>query len=301
MDNIEHDEYNPKKRKRNDENLEYDEIDDYEFEQFLQDEFSHEYNDSNIAIMVITTHGSILSKKNKNNLIEPQIIHIPEELQVIKINIADAGNFSCILPSAIDDIIDTMIQTKQDLLSSDETISNNAIESVITQIDDVNKYMLDSTQKSETLKTQYSILLHQKIYKHILNSGDKIADKVYTKYPNDTYRNRKILLFLNEFKLPIDILTDKGHEIPNVANYIHLSELLEHIKFTGIKKLIIFDLSCSNILYASEQETHDVRQQLLLGNVATGGKNERKFKQKTKKTRNTKRHKKTKKRKKRKK
>lgn len=322
MDDNEYDEYNPKKRKRNDDIDFYDAVDFfheygalnetsgddndndfYDAVDFLyRDESSN--NTSTTAVIAITTHGAIVPIGPTSA--EPQIFTIPQGLQVIKISFANVGNSSCTNADYIDNFIDYAIQLKPYFLNNDETIVEQAINYAIDELKHTDKITARKslTKKSNENDVKYLRKYDAKIVKHVLNSGDKITNKIYASDPHISEINkhrfhRKITLISGDVspitkQLP-DLLADEGQLNPDNVKYIHLNSLLEYFTSMGKNKVIIFDLSCSNFLNANDRETRVNRRQLLKSKIATGGKNKRKFKQKTKKTRNTKRHKKTKK------
>ena len=146
----------------------------------------------------------------------------------------------------------------------------------------VNEFNKCSNEKS---RSEELFIKNQKYHNKVCKAkkGDELLGKCYMKYFDEHYET--LILFHNGEKIVLDNFYNLHDD--NKLEYIFMSELLDIIKEKfQIEKLIVMDLSCSNITDNDEKFCKQMRTYLkYFFNIRYGGKNN---KVKTKKKRTNK-------------
>jgi len=241
------------------------------------------------SFLIIGSHGLID--------LEPDYCY-STPMKLKKINAASIGCSNFIsdekIENFVEDVFDYTNKKQEKKRSSKKMIK------------DIQKKMCDITNNvvidfnkcpNEKSRSEELFIENQKYHNKVCKAkkGDDLLGKCYMKYFDEHYDT--LILFHNGEKIVLDDLYN-SHD--DKTKYIFMSELLEIIKDKfQIKKLIVMDLSCSNITDNDEKFCRQMRTYLkYFFNIRYGGKTikiktKKKRTKKRRKTKKTKRQKKT--------
>ncbi len=249
-------------------------------------------------IILISTHGALITRQNKEKLSQPKLVRVPDNMEVIKITITAPGignitNESDILIyyNSIIEVfgelrnpyksIDEISRTLNELIKKFQTQFKEQLKIKNTQIigvDDNASYVRDFKRHSNKAFQVY-----------YLKPGSLITDKEFSRTTDDN-------------------MTDLDFRILNVAygedllskdnDTITSGEIMNYFSENGTRRLIIFDFSCSTCLTTmTERATRRLRRTLITEGTGHGGnrkqtrirnKNNRKTQKRNKNNRKTK-------------
>jgi hypothetical protein len=277
---------------------------------------------NNCIISAITCHGFIPCDKNT---FEPEMVEITDDIEIYKFTSSTPGVVG--LETAITN--DNNISVINSL--SEQLLGPNII-NMTSIMNEFKKYYRNknSQELRELKKRKYDEDEKQFLYHSIkgynnyrLTKGDKIVNKYFTrKISEKSYNDFSILEISQKYpestqypKIPLlpDLFTtmfgNNGLAIQDtdgkieISQTISLNEIIKYYSSKGIKKLIIFDFTCSlygiagkektilEYLDADSQYVRLIRRNMCKNLLAYGGKKQSKnIKQKNKKTK-TKKHK----------
>lgn len=246
---------------------------------------------SQLAI-AMTTHGEILCVPNQtNNDLEPITTVVPDGMKLIKFSIMMPGqsNFSLSYETAM--YLKGINKYVQQLLNADENYTGSKkildqINDMLRAVYDVSsstrykslkkydrKYSrlygnINHTEEIDMLRT-YITSSDRGFNYFVIGPGEEIINKLYTRSSKEDADDKKDgndfsiveimpdgitynvnesveLEDTNEEILYPDLLTKIG------TNSIYLSQILQYYSKAGVKKLVIFDLTCSDFCLADD-------------------------------------------------
>lgn len=239
------------------------------------------------SIVAITCHGKIHCKRDLN----PSIFNVPEGLDVIKVTTASEGNIACFTIEMIEELILSMMNEKNNLLSSSDrevNISISRINSLIYEKSSIHKNALESIGRIRSLndKEKYYVTTHDLGFKVFdLHSRDNIANKIFFRKIDEKEGLDMSIPIISDPNFP-NTLPGRTDEYPDLLSIIgvkHVNEgveqvmvttqmIMQYFKSIGTTKLIIFDLSCSKI-YGVSEESQQCSMRIISQNpVPFGGK-----------------------------
>lgn len=223
-------------------------------------------------IIFITTHGNLIVQQ-KNGLSQPKLVPVPNNMEVIKINITAPGVVNITNESDIIYYYNSIIEVFQQLRNPNipilelKQIINKIIKKIQKQFDekvkikkteiigdDIDSYVRDFKR--------YSDRAFQVSY---LNPGNLIADKEYSRSESDdkTDIDFRILNVADG----VDLLSEDDDEITTKG-------LMDHFSKNGTTRLIIFDFSCSTCYTMNDRDTRGFRRTITT-QYAYGGNKKR--------------------------
>jgi hypothetical protein len=247
-------------------------------------------------IINITTHGKILCEEIGKQEHEPNVYEhfytpitttIPDEIEVIKFTLSMEGlpTFSLgpetnyylsIINHYIDDLLkpDSSYDDFKILIDSFKIIANNLEEIAQTDIENEEKETGEIDYRGREFLTHYT--KGYNIFK--LESGDEIANKIFcrnSKNHNDfaiteltkkinTSKLRKYSICGAEYnnlpELP-DLLSRTNSSIQGESKQIiSLENIINYYKKFGVKKLIIFDFTCSIFSFNEDNNNYGLNE-----------------------------------------
>ena len=233
---------------------------DEESEEEGEEESEEEEINTENAVLLIGTHGSILYDENGKF----DTFEIPEGIEILKIN---KSAFGCINYDNDENIkrYDELIQQFwNELVDPFKSVNKIAINKIINEMRDDYNISIKSlkyhnkhkTKKLNTKTWRFMTNKHNGLNLQHLKPGDEVMNRMYTKYlgPNIELKKNDDAMFMKEYymdQMNENILTDLGSEsdLDNNGennNVTWLNFIVDYYKILGVKKLIIFDTSCSS-------------------------------------------------------
>lgn len=265
------------------------------------------------AILLISTHGLIIKGDNEE---EVRTFVVPDGVTIKRAAVSVPGECNIASETDVDGYVRVINRYMPELLSNRDTTQNHAINTVLGTIrgvdvrdlgykrmtvteDEKRKERGDETfdeSDDEHLQNYKRYIRHfDKGHKFkIFEEGQQILNKKYLRTNSEATRNDWV----------VNVLSIPGH--PDLFSFIKtqtrfgdtkmtLQEIVQFLQEKGVKNIIIFDLSCSNIAMPDHEE-YDQRtvryQRRLAKKEGYGGKRNKKYntKRRTKKNRKTRKY-----------
>jgi hypothetical protein len=244
-------------------------------------------------VIFITTHGDIITQQNKDNLSEPKLVRVPDNMEVIKITVTAPG---------VTNIADEndIISYHNSILKVLEQLRNPNIP--ILELQQILKELIKEFQKpfQEQLKIKNTQILDRSaetdFYLRDFKRHSNKAFQVYYLEPGSFIVDKEYSRTEDDYKTDLDFrilsLPDTDDLLHGDKTEITTGELMNYFSENGATRLIIFDLSCSTCSNMNERATRRLRRTITTSH-AYGGKRKqsrrrrKQNKQKTKKRRAT--------------
>jgi hypothetical protein len=224
-------------------------------------------------ITIITSHGEIMCDANDAYNQNPIFIEIPEGIEVIKFTISVPGVAA--FATEIDSFRYIRLINKYADLLILNNFSDRTLNSMKKGIELMFKNILKREEKKEKYNKEFKNLIYTsnkalKMFK--LKPGDKIINKTFIRQHNEKFINDYSILELDhtynyydlENELPDlliknrDKMTSETRQLYGAfADVISTKEIIEYYKSIGIKKLMIFDFSCSSFIVDGKYSIND--------------------------------------------
>jgi hypothetical protein len=226
------------------------------------------------VVLLITTHGSIIAEEDG---LEVKKFTVPDGITVKRGLVSAPGECNLASDSeltAFAGILSTFINSLKD---NNDEIQNKTINLIMNVIRmHYNKLLPNRKQivadlSKELSKTNTNIskddteLLAYKGYVrqfdkgfnvNIFEPGDIMSNKLYTRTNDESVGNTlviKVIKGKNEGE-GINLLPYLAEQNTNDKTSVTLEEIVNYFKKEGVEKVIIFDLSCSNMITPSGKE-----------------------------------------------
>lgn len=264
-------------------------------------------------ISIITSHGGIMCEYNNDSYdINPVLFEIPAGIEIIKFTISVPGIVSASDETEINIIIKVINYYANYLISSN--FSDVYLSLIIKEIQKIfsKKQLMNYISYYKDDEATKSIHHHYekgfKIYK--LKPGDKIIDKVFTRQLDEKTINDFSILELSH-KYNVDELEESLPDLFDIyrppqtaamlssygfSQVITTKQMIKYYKSKGIKKLLIFDFSCSTFRIDHKDINDERIERRVRRNIDTAYGGSKRRKRKTKKRKIKKRKTKTKRR-----
>jgi hypothetical protein len=244
-------------------------------------------------IIFITTHGDIITQQNKDNLSEPKLVRVPDNMEVIKITVTAPGVTNIADENDIISYHNSILKVLEQLRNPNtpilelQQILNELIKEFQKpfqeQLKIKNTQILDRSAETDFYLRDFKRHSNKAFQVYYLEPGSFIVDKEYSRTEDD-YKT----------ELDFRILTLPGTDdlLRGDNTEITTGELMNYFSENGATRLIIFDLSCSTCSNMNERATRRLRR-AITSSHAYGGKRKqtrrrrKQNKQKTKKRRAT--------------
>lgn len=295
---MEHDISINKKRKASDEL--------YELDSLQPKSLSHEKKTTlpnlNTSIIAITCHGELAYDGE-----EIDEVVVPQGIEIIKLSLAYKGVITCADKIDTYEYIRYIINSKNELLSDDKNIVDQAISNISSNIRKRIKLIYNVNapkfKRSAHDEREYLIRYNQGLKVNYLYPGDKIAKKIYSRnklekdgldfsipiisarlFPTIIDENKHINFhdLMNMIGIPVNKYIanhekdqdededGESKEVDDDTDVLDTYTIFNYFKNIGKSKLIIFDFSCSHINAESDRNFRFARRSMR--NLPTGGK-----------------------------
>ena len=266
----------------------------------------------NTMISIITSHGGIPCTMDNANY---DTFVIPEGIEVIKFTISVPGIVSYADQVNVDNYIKLINKYADDLINTEvnDAFLKIIVEGIQELFKDIVKKKLNKYKKNKYI----SDLLHHyekgfNIYK--LRAGDRMINKIYTRDVVQKKINNWSIIELSHkysdedvekslpdifFKIPRNITPiNIRFKIGLYMDIIRTEQLIEYYKSKGIKKLLIFDFSCSDFTNTSnnlklfnneDRLSRRLRRNTKQENIPSGGLRKKRKTRKRRKSRKNRR------------
>lgn len=266
----------------------------------------------NTMISIITSHGGIPCTIDNANY---DTFVIPEGIEVIKFTISVPGIVSYADQVNVDNYIKLINKYADDLINTEvnDAFLKIIVEGIQELFKDIVKKKLNKYKKNKYI----SDLLHHyekgfNIYK--LRAGDRMINKIYTRDVAKKKLNNWSIIELSHkysdedvekslpdifFKIPRNITPiNIRFKIGLYMDIIRTEQLIEYYKSKGIKKLLIFDFSCSDFTNTSnnlklfnneDRLSRRLRRNTKQENIPSGGLKKKRKTRKRRKSRKNRR------------
>lgn len=220
-------------------------------------------------ILIINTHGKIPCSLNSQKEPIVNIFKVPDEIEIIKFTMSTPGIINWAGMAEINTYMNIINEYANELLHEDDnTLTMNIIIEGFKEIRNVIKKNIRREIRNANNNDDYGkdLIYHfdEGFNFFTLGSGDKVIDKIYERQVEEITAgtNDWSICEMTE-KYPVDfssmtipVLPDLFSKLftvtsttPRDENHaITTRQLIGHYKNLGVKKLIIFDFSCSNFV-----------------------------------------------------
>jgi hypothetical protein len=232
----------------------------------------------NVAVLVITTHGDIQVKYNsikeipsyKKKVIEPEIFDIPEDMEIIGLEVVPPTVPNLLPPSSTRPFI-KIIKSQTEKFNEHSTTENmidmvNSIKKILIKLDNQAKEVEEQIKRKNTEYTDdeeiRAYYYHKALLYRVFNYKQTTLYNKRFLRENNLITNDKRSLKYFDWKLNIvnsepyiDLMSELNPSIAGLKSVntrstftaTNLNKVIKYLHNKGIKKLIIIDLSCSVI------------------------------------------------------
>jgi len=257
-------------------------------------------------ILLVTTHGEIILNKEGEL---PKFV-VPNDMTIIRSLSSVVGECNIVNPDMVNDY-SKIIKKKMKYLSSNkindkitgvervtQDIRNIDISELPNIVSDIKTLNENSSEDDLNIYKGYNYNIDKAHTITIIGPGKEIINKKYTRTDNEATKYDWIIKAMN---LPGEPELLKYLTRPNRVggeSTITLNEIVNFLKSKGVKTIIIFDISCSNIRDSemseiSEREARRFRKQTTeydpnkRSKMKFGGKRKKKTKKNKKRRKRT--------------
>jgi hypothetical protein len=245
------------------------------------------------VIVVVTCHGNIIVNKETD---QPRTFHLPDKMKLIKMSAVTPGVCNLTIDDDVDKFIETILnkKNKKDMkkgLKHPEKYAQTLSDLYKSIEEETVNDIFTATPDSDTQLRNDYIHHRDKSYKIITydRNHPDVINKEYSRN-NKTEQNSSAwdygIYCLNMEGKPDLISKLKGRSFMDKNVSIFLEEIVDYFHENGVKKIILFDLSCSNFEYdgdnkpiISDRNSRRIRLNMIK-NTLNGGK-KRRIKNKT--------------------
>jgi hypothetical protein len=244
-------------------------------------------------IIFITTHGDIITQQNKDNLSEPKLVRVPDNMEVIKITVTAPGVTNIADENDIISYHNSILKVLEQLRNPNTSILElqHILNELIKEFQKAfqeqlkikNTQIFDRSADTDFYLRDFKRHSNKAFQVYYLEPGSFIVDKEYSRTEDD---------YKTDLDFRILSLPDTDDLLRGDNTEITTGEVMNYFSENGATRLIIFDLSCSTCSNMNERATRRLRRTITRSH-AYGGKRKqtrrrrKQNKQKTKKSRAT--------------
>jgi hypothetical protein len=215
-------------------------------------------------IIIVNSHGLIPCSNDRYNNLDPNTYVVPDGIELIKFTLSAPGIVNIVYPITVMFYVSLINEYFYQIARSgtSEIYLNLMVEGFKAITNNIKNKLKNNMDDDDVKNFMHHI--NKGFNYYILNSGDKIVDKIYSRKVSE-YVERSNDMKICEMKHKLNILkSPEGHLIiplmPDLLfrlypinentpkdeeHFIRLSQMVDYYKNLGIKKLIVFDFTCS--------------------------------------------------------
>jgi hypothetical protein len=233
------------------------------------------------AILFITTHGLIIKEDEEHDV---DTFIVPKGITIKRAMVSAPGECNIVSEEIVDSYVKLINSLKTKLMSNRETTQDDAIKKIVDTIKrtDSSNLHMRRTFTRNLLRQKEKEELNESDEEHLenyqgyirqfekgftiqeFNTGDQILNKKYLRENVESTKNDWVIKVMNIPGQP-DLLSFLKMQTRGGESTIRLQEIVDFLIEKGVKNIIIFDLTCSNITYPdltefSKRETRSTRR-----------------------------------------
>jgi len=273
------------------------------------------------VVLFITTHGQIIKQPGEGQLLETFVV--PEGITVKRALVSTPGECNIVFQKIVNSYSSLVSRFIRELKSDHSMVQNQAIEIVLDAIKKFDTKLiaekeetisdLSKQEKEGTISEEDAVMLQDyktyiqqfdKAFKfNIFDSGQPMLNKKYSRENPTATRNDWVIKVMGVAG-DLDLLEYVKTQTRRGESFITLEHIVNYLKEKNAETIILFDLSCSNIVSSTGEEL-DQREVRMLrrsmydsgNNLVIGGKTrkQKRYKKYKKNKKNKKRSRKTRK------
>jgi hypothetical protein len=218
------------------------------------------------VVLFITTHG-IVVKENEDSDINTFVV--PDGLTIKRASASTPGECNIIEPEIVDSYVSLVNAFMSELLSNRETTQNDAIRKVFNSIHNKDKSELKNKRKYVKTMDKYGddddddeyVEDYRRYVRNFgkgfsykeFHSGDTIINKKFERKNSESTKNDWVIKVMNLPGNP-DLFSFLKRQTRHGDSITTLKEITDFLLTKEVTNIIIFDMTCSNIMMPDDKE-----------------------------------------------
>ena len=214
---------------------------------------------SNSIIIAITCHGSIpcISETSPyGEIFIPEVIKIPEDIEIHKFNIAAPGTFTLASSEESNYYLSVINNISSQLLNSTIDIDKSQANDILSMFKNVYDELFNDHLKTNDPDRSYIHYSHKGYNYNLLKGGDTIINKYFTRILSEKQHNDYIIAEISNpvAPTPLNMLPDFPDLLEKVYGntglgstdpfqIISVENIINYYRIMGITRIILFDFS----------------------------------------------------------
>ena len=230
--------------------------------------FKH-YSESNSIIIAITCHGGISCIPEASpygEIFIPEVVKIPEDIEIHKFNIAAPGVFSIASSSDTNYYLSVITHISSKLLNS--TINKSQANEILSRFKLIYDDLIKLERENNDPDRRYLHYSHKGYNYNLLKGGDTIINKYFTRNLSEKQDNDFCIAEIINPVAPTppnmlpkfpDLLEkvygNMGLGSKDPFQVISVENMINYYRKMGITKIILFDFSCATFIKITKNAT----------------------------------------------